>query len=131
VSGGTPARAIGPPITAAQSLSITRARPGSGSVRVRVVGEIDMATAPRLRDYLLGVIAAAAAGTEIRVDLADVTFIDASGVGVLVGAERAANRAGVGFCAERPQGVVLRIFQVLNLSDVLLAVPGRPAAPRR
>jgi anti-anti-sigma factor len=128
VSEGQPVGAAVPLTTAAASLSIATTRPGPGSVRVAVVGEIDMATAPRLRVELLAVIAQAAGRSEVRVDLAGVTFIDAIGVSALVQANRAAGRAGVGFAVERPQGLVLRILEVLGLVDALLA-PGQPAPP--
>ena len=129
MSEGPPARAAGPSTTGSASLSITTARPTPGSVRVSVVGEIDMATAPRLRVELLAVIAAATARTDIRVDLAGVAFIDAIGVGVLVRASEAASRAGVGFCLEHPRGMVLRILDVLDLVDTLVAAPEQPASP--
>jgi anti-sigma B factor antagonist len=129
VSEGSPAGAPGPPTNAAAYLSITTARPGPGMVRVDVIGEIDLATAPRLRVALLAAIAATAAGTEIRVNLAEVTFIDAIGVGVLVRARGAASRAGVGLSLEHPRGLVLRILELLDLVDTLLATPDQPASP--
>ena len=88
-----------------------------------------MATAPQLRCELHSAIAAAAARSEVRVDLGGVTFMDAVGVGVLLRANQAACEARVGFALEHPRGVVLRILEVLNLVDTLLAAPGQPAAP--
>ncbi|MGA2211482.1 MAG: STAS domain-containing protein [Acidimicrobiales bacterium] len=50
---------------------------------VRVVGEVDIATAPALRERLEQVLASA---TRVVVDLSEVTFLDSTGLSVLVGA---------------------------------------------
>lgn len=56
-----------------------------GQVRVELAGEIDL----HVRDDLKAALEAAIrAGADVVVDLTDVTFLDASGVGALVGARR-------------------------------------------
>jgi anti-sigma B factor antagonist len=50
---------------------------------VRVVGEVDIATAPSLRERLEQVLAPA---RRVVVDLSEVTFLDSTGLSVLVGA---------------------------------------------
>ena len=51
-----------------------------------VTGEIDMATAPRFRQRLLGVITGGA--QNVVIDLSGVDFIDSTGLGVLMGAAK-------------------------------------------
>lgn len=119
----------GSPVAAAASLSIITARPGPDSVRVYLAGEIDIATAPRLRVTLQSVVAAAPPQTEIRVDLSRVSFIDAIGIGILVRGREAAARAGVGFSVENPRGIVLRIIEVLDLVEVLRVTTVRRTSP--
>ena len=70
---------------AAQSLG-----PRRGLVNVR--GEVDIYTAPRLKEQLVKLIDDGA--TEVVVDLSDVTFIDSTALGVLIGGVRRANAAG-------------------------------------
>lgn len=55
-----------------------------------VGGEVDVATAPRLRERLIGLVNGEA--YRIVVDLDDVDFIDSTGLGVLIGARK---RVGV------------------------------------
>lgn len=60
---------------------------------VAASGEIDVATAPRLRERLGGFIEDG--DNRLVVDLEDVAFIDSTGLGVLVGAvRRARDRQG-------------------------------------
>lgn len=112
-------RAPGDPL-----LSVSIVRPGPGVVRVHVAGDVDLATAPRLQTALLAAVAAAAPPAEVQVDLAEVTFLDAVGIGVLVRGRNAARSAGVGFSAYNARGVVLQVLEVVGLADVFL-VRGR------
>jgi anti-anti-sigma factor len=114
---------------AAAPLSIVTAQPEAGTVRVHLAGEVDLATSGQLRVALLAVVAAAAPSTHVRVDLAQVTFIDAGGIGVLIRARAAAHRAGVGFSVHNPRGIVRRVIDVLDLTDMLRVTPVRPASP--
>jgi len=68
-----------------------RCRPGH--VLVAVAGEIDISTVPRLRGVLRTVTAG---GVRVIVDLDQVSFIDATGLGALAGA---AGRAAAGAAA--------------------------------
>jgi anti-sigma B factor antagonist len=59
------------------------ARRAGATVTVTVIGDLDMATTPGLRDFLA---TALREGDErVSLDLAGLTFIDAGGIGVLVG----------------------------------------------
>jgi anti-anti-sigma factor len=104
-------------------LSIITIQPAPGTVRVHIAGEIDLATTGQLRAALSTTFAAAGPGTEIRVDLARVTFIDAIGVGALVRGHQDARKAGLSFTVHNPHGVVQRIIDVLGLDDLLGITP--------
>jgi anti-sigma B factor antagonist len=73
-----------------------------GHVLVTVVGEIDIATAPQLRAQLTGL---AGTGQRVIVDLGQVRFSDAAGLGVLAGAagQAAASGGSLLLAAARPQ----------------------------
>jgi anti-sigma B factor antagonist len=112
-----------------------RARREPGYVVVTGVGEVDIATVARLRERLS---ALAVAGVPLAVDLDQVSFIAATGLGALAGAAREAAAQGTSMyvvCA-RPQ--TRRLFRVTgldrqmplarDLAEVLHAIePGRDA----
>lgn len=95
------------------------------TVRIDVAGEIDLATSPRLKVALLSALETPTRPKEIRIDLSGVTFIDARGVGVLVAGCEAARRCGVGFAVQNPQGIVLRVLDILCLTETLRHAPAR------
>jgi anti-sigma B factor antagonist len=83
-----------------------------GHALVTVAGEIDIATVPQLRERLA---APAASGRPLIVDLEQVTFIDASGLGVLASAARQAAARGASLhvvCAGRQ---LQRLFTITGL----------------
>ncbi len=65
---------------------------GGGVARVRVVGEVDLSTAPDLKRALNDVISWGARG--VLVDLSDATFIDSTTLGVLMGAVKRLRPSG-------------------------------------
>jgi anti-anti-sigma factor len=94
--------------------------PSPGAVRVVVVGEIDMATSGRLRDELLNVLFTLRP-RRIEVELAEVTFLDCSGVTALIAAGRIAARTGCRLRIMNPQAVVYRVLSLTGLLGVLTA----------
>jgi anti-anti-sigma factor len=62
------------------------------SATVVLDGEIDIATAPAIRRFLMAAINGG--DVHLAVDMSGVTFIDASGIGVLVAAANRARQAG-------------------------------------
>src|SRR5947209_12448184 len=81
---------------------IIQVRQHPGHVLVTVAGEVDISTVGKLRERLAGL---AAAGRPVVTDLDQVTFIDATGLGALVGAARraAAHGASLQVVCSRPQ----------------------------
>ncbi len=91
------------------------ARECSGCVVVALYGELDIADAA---DVAAALAAAAAGRTGIVVDLADITFIDCSGVRGLARARvRARNGGGVVLLAA-PRREVLRVIALTGLIDI-------------
>lgn len=95
------------------------------TVCIAAAGEIDMATAPKWKAVVLAAIEQPIPARDVRIDLAGVTFMDASGIGVLVSGREAARRRGVGFTVQNPQGIVLRVFEILRLTGRLTLSPAR------
>lgn len=93
---------------------------------VEVGGEVDVYTAPRLRERLIEVIEGGA--RQVIVDLGRVDFLDSTGLGVLVGALkrlRAVNGALRLVCGKEP---LLKIFRITALDQVFPIFPSVEAA---
>jgi anti-anti-sigma factor len=105
------------------SMVITTHRPDTGTVRVAVAGEVDLATAPQLRLAVMAAIDGSDGCEQIEVDLTRTTFLDARGVGVLLETHTAAELAGIGLVVHNPRGIVRRILAVLDVADILGVVP--------
>ncbi|HEX5028101.1 MAG TPA: STAS domain-containing protein [Gaiellaceae bacterium] len=78
---------------------------------IKVVGELDLATAPLLRDALDEM----SAEPEILLDLTGVTFIDSSGLHSIL--TSAKSRNGAGPLAIRASRRVAAVFELLALED--------------
>jgi anti-anti-sigma factor len=88
-----------------------------GGVVVAAAGEIDMSTSPQLRDALRR---PEAQGPAVVLDLREVTFMDSSGLGVLVGQNRRAREEGFRFAvAIEGATAVQRILELSGLTSVL------------
>jgi anti-anti-sigma factor len=81
-----------------------------------VYGELDIATAPELVEIL----------TRLRhhqhpvvVDLAEVTFMDSTGLTTLMDAHLAAQRNGWSFSVRRPSPAVTRVFDLAGVRSLL------------
>jgi anti-anti-sigma factor len=85
----------------------------NGTIRVAVVGEIDIAVHDRLRAALAAALCGGPA--ELVVDLAATTFLDAGGISVLLHAQHEARRAGRHLRITNPQHPTVR--QVLDITE--------------
>jgi anti-anti-sigma factor len=96
--------------------------------RVRIAGEIDMATIGALDKALAEIADAVAPGRRLVVDVAHVTFLSASGVRVLVQTGERVRCAGGAFAIDPVSPVVERVLQACGFGDVVGVVPGEPAS---
>lgn len=87
-----------------------------GAAVLTVTGEIDVATAPRLREHVVSLVGEGE--TRIVVDLEGVDFIDSTGLGALVGAlKRVRTHDGeLLIVCTRPR--LLKVFEITGLVRV-------------
>lgn len=95
------------------SLTITKRTEG-GSRLIEVSGEVDVSCADQLRTAIDEEISAGLSG-ELVVDIAEVPYIDSTGIGVLVGAAHRASEAGGMLVVARPQRNVARVLGLLGV----------------
>lgn len=88
-------------------------------IAVRVAGELDIATSPRLSELLLRHIAGAVEENLVVADLAAVTFVDAAGLAVLHTAAAAADRRGVVFRVVGCSRSLLRLLELVGARAAL------------
>lgn len=92
------------------------ARSVHGCTVLEVSGEIDVYTAPSLREKIVALVDE---GTTILiVDLSNVEFLDSTGLGVLVGALKRLRGLGGGFSLVSDQERLLKIFRITGLDRV-------------
>jgi anti-sigma B factor antagonist len=84
---------------------------------VRPEGPLDVASALSLRETLGALVSVA--GARVLLDLAGVTLIDSSGVGILVTAHRQAESAGARFALAAPRTTVGRVFELTRTNKLL------------
>jgi anti-sigma B factor antagonist len=80
-----------------------------------VYGELDLASSPRLAD---GVFSAIAAGhRNIEIDLHEVTFIDSTGLAVLIGARRSLGAEGQSLVLTGISDELMSVFRFSGLQS--------------
>lgn len=87
-----------------------------GHARVTLRGEFDLSLAVILRTTLRDLMVEGP--TDVDVNLAEVTFIDSSALGVLVGGQRQARMLQGAFRLEDPSEPVLRVLTLTALDRV-------------
>lgn len=95
--------------------------PSPATIRVAIIGELDLATATVLRDRLLDLLFGQGPGAVLEVDLAGTTFMDCTGLSALIVARNAAVQTGRQMRVSHPQPIVHRVLAVTGLLDLLAA----------
>jgi anti-sigma B factor antagonist len=87
-----------------------------GSTVIAVGGEIDVYSAPRLREKLINLVESG--NYHLIVDMEEVEFLDSTGLGVLVGGLKRVRAHDGWIDLVCTQGRILRIFRITGLSKV-------------
>ena len=83
---------------------------------VRLLGELDMSTAPQLRDELLRLVSGGA--TMITVDLSELAFVDSTGLSVLITALKRLRQQGGDMALRSPTAGTRRVLEITGLTEV-------------
>jgi anti-anti-sigma factor len=86
---------------------------------VRLAGAVDVQTAPALRAELTDLINAAGQGTELRIDLGEVSIVDSSGLSTLVKAHRLAVAKNARLLLTGLPTHVARMLNITGLDELL------------
>jgi anti-sigma B factor antagonist len=89
-------------------------------------GEIDVYTAPRLRQAIIDLVEGGA--TRIVVDMEKVDFLDSTGLGVLVGGLKRVRVKDGSLSIVTTQDKILKIFDITGLNRVFAIHPSVDAA---
>jgi anti-sigma B factor antagonist len=106
------------------SVSSERAADGLGIVALS--GEVDIYTAPQFKECMLALLDAGI--DRLIVDLSDVTFIDSTALGVLIGGVRRVHTAGGAMALVVTNRPVQRVLSITGLDRVFTIHSTRAAA---
>jgi anti-sigma B factor antagonist len=98
-----------------------------GRVVVELAGELDLATAPRLRDRLA--LLSEGGEDQITIDLTHLDFVDSTGLSVLVMAFTRAQSTGGSVVMRNPSSAVMRIFEITGLATLFTVVADGEPVP--
>ena len=101
-------------IPTSSNLKISVDQVGKDAV-VRLSGRIDVDSSPDLRDRLRTLLSTQVQPQAIIVDLADVPYIETSGIATLIEALRIARHQQINFRLQGLSGAVLRLFEVTGV----------------
>jgi anti-sigma B factor antagonist len=101
-------------------LSVSRQSVGGYPV-VAVSGEVDVYSAPALKDSLTELLQSGA--STVVVDLSDVAFLDSTGLGALVEARAATTEAGGSLPIVCNHERILKLFTITGLDGVFTIHP--------
>jgi anti-sigma B factor antagonist len=107
-----------------------------GDVTVTLRGDLDIAAAPGLRERLRGALEAMTAPHALTIDLSQVTFCDAAGLAVLVGAYRRAQSLGITVTIAGARPRVTKVLHATGLDRAFemsgsLTTPQKPMAVQK
>ncbi|MGH2692600.1 MAG: STAS domain-containing protein [Actinomycetota bacterium] len=83
---------------------------------VSVKGEVDLYTAPSLKDRVADLVSAGR--NRLAVDLGGVEFMDSTGLGVLIGGLKRCKEAGGSLALIAPREPVIKVLAITGLDKV-------------
>lgn len=98
-----------------------------GTIVVAVSGEVDVATAPDLREHLAS-IAESGDGRPVVVDLSGVTFIDSTGLGVLISTRKRCEDDARPLAIVIVEPRILKVFEITGLTELFAIYASLDAA---
>ncbi|NOZ95950.1 MAG: STAS domain-containing protein [Acidobacteria bacterium] len=84
--------------------------------RLILRGKVTLVSTPELRNTMLEMINGAPG--RITVDLSEVSFLDSSGVAILVEAWKGAQETGKPFVLAKPSAAVMRVLELAQLDQI-------------
>lgn len=97
---------------------------GHGPPRLRLRGEIDIATVPVLADSLSVLVDG---GGDVVVDLVDVDFVGLAGLEVLCSYARSLRQRGDRLLVSSPSPIVRRVIDIIGVAELLSVSAGDPS----
>ncbi len=94
-----------------------------GSVTVVLAGELDHYTAPQIRAQLDDILQDVAI-THMVLDLENLTFMDSSGIGVLLGRLRVLQARGGDLTVKNMQPPIVKLFRLTGMHRVIRVEDG-------
>lgn len=94
-------------------VSVSGAEP---EYEVRLLGELDMSTAPQLREELLRLVSDGA--TMVTVDLSELAFVDSTGLSVLITGLKRLRQQGGEMALRSPTPGTRRVLEITGLTEV-------------
>ncbi|MGX6600684.1 STAS domain-containing protein [Micromonosporaceae bacterium Da 78-11] len=91
-------------------------------------GDISLETIATMREVLRQVVESREGG-HIDVDMSEVTFLDSSGIGMLVAAKRAAAAKGTALMLTEPGPMIRMVLEISNLHEFLIKAPADQGSP--
>jgi anti-sigma B factor antagonist len=107
---------------------INASREADGTLGIRLNGEIDFTNATAVSDEIRAAVSQERPNT-VRVDMSGVTFLDSSGIGVLVVAYKEATAAGAEYEVVGPIPAVYEQLRLTGLVDLFGIEPPRVSVP--
>ena len=86
------------------------------SYEVHLHGELDMSTATELRERLLGL--ASEGPTQVTVDLSQLSFVDSTGLSVLITGLKRLRQQGGDMALRSPTPATRRVLEITGLNEV-------------
>jgi anti-sigma B factor antagonist len=94
---------------------------GDDCAVLRITGEVDVSTAPQVRDQVVRLIADGV--IRLIADLRDVTFLDSAGLGALVGSLRRVRVHDGSLTIATASSRLLRLFELTGLVNAFTLYP--------
>ncbi len=101
-------------------LQLERIASSDGGTTVKVTGDVDMASVPRLRSMLDELVDSGA--SRIVLDCHDLSFLDSSGIGVLIAARTRMGEGGE-LVLDSPPSHVRKVLDITGVGAHLSVVP--------
>ncbi|MDQ1379709.1 MAG: anti-sigma factor antagonist [Actinomycetota bacterium] len=99
------------------------------TVTVELEGELDLANCESLRAILREITSRKPA--RVVVNLAQLSFLDSSGIRCLIGVAQDTARTETTFVVSQPQAAVRRVMEVCGVDELLLGASGSDTPPVR